>query len=356
MQTKAEKKPGALAVVSGTLAREDVSVAFPKALDRVVNSVELPGFRKGKAPKDRVLEEVGEKGIWRDAAEEVLKDQLAEILAEHKVLPIIPPTISLEVSAAHVDVPFTVTVTTQPTLTLENYKKVADGALEKLEKLDAEKEKGEARKSLDGQVKAMLQKTDDSPATDDDAKKVGFENAKALEHFLDTEADRAVENYDSQRRRGAVAEALLAASTYDIPAVIVQDEARAMLESTKAEIARTMPFNEYLQKRGITEEVLVGELQPQAEKRVALDMVFAKIASEEKLKPDDAETHRVAHALMHQGAPEDRAHSYAAEMSVREQIWTYLGIAAPAKPLEKEAPAHNHSHEGHDHSDPNHTH
>ena len=347
MQTKVERKPRSEAVVTGVLPADEIRLQFPKSLDRAVREVALPGFRKGKVPKERVLQEVGEKSLWRDAAEDVLRGQLSDILKEHSLVPILPPSVSLTVSAHESDVPFTVTVTTQPTLTIDNYKSVAEGALKKLERLNGEKEKTEARKSLDAQIKAMLQKTDlptqagDSPTTDDEAKKVGFENALALEHFLNTEADRAVENYDSQRKRGAVAEALLINAKYDIAPAIVMGEARAMLESTKAEIAKQMPFNQYLEKRGMTEDAVRDEMMPAAEKRVALDIVFAKIAGEEKLEPDNEEVPQVAHALMGQGVPAERAHAYAAEVSVREKIWSLLGVAAPAKQPE---PAHEHKH------------
>jgi FKBP-type peptidyl-prolyl cis-trans isomerase (trigger factor) len=350
MQTKVDKKPHAEVVITGVLTVAEIQKEFAPAMDRIINSVELPGFRKGKAPKERVLEEVGEKSIWRDAAEEALKESLGDILKEHKIIPILPPAISLEVSAHQSEVPFTITIVTQPTLEIKNYKETAEKTLKKLEKLDEMKEKEEAKKSLDMQVRNMIQKPE-GEITDDDAKKVGFENTTALNFFLASEAERAVENYDQQRRRGAVAEALIASAEYDMPEVVIEDEARGMLEATKQDVARTMPFNEYLTKRGMTEEQVIAEMKPQAEKRVVLDMLFAKIAHAEKIEPDDAETHRVAHALMHQGAPEERAHQYAAEVSVREKIWTLLGVAAPAKPLEPE-----HSHHGHDHSDPNHKH
>ncbi len=372
MQSKVDKKPHAEAVITGTLAVAEIDAHFKKALDRVVREVELPGFRKGKAPVERVLQELGPKSIWREAAEDALRDGLGDVLKEHSLIPILPPSISLEVSAEQTDVPFTVHITTPPKAEIKDYKKIGEAALKKLEKLDEPKEKGEARKSLMMQVLTMVGKVPEKDGdvssvalAEEDAKKLGFENVKALEHFLDMESDRAVENYDGQRKRGAVADALVKEATIDFPLVMLEDETRAMLESTKKNIAgQGMPFNEYLAKRGMSEEEVLAELRPQAEKRVALDLVFAKIAGEEKLTPDNDETHRVAHALMHQGVPDDRAHQYAAEVSIREKIWSLFGLAAPkpAVAAAEEKPAH--SHEGHpvpsevegDHSDPNHTH
>jgi len=353
MKTTTEKKPHCVSVVTGTLRAADIDAGFAKALDRFVKEIELPGFRKGKAPKERVLQEVGDVSIWREAAESALREKLGDILDAEKLVPVLPPSIILSVGEAQQDVPFTITVTTPPTVEIKDAKKVAGDALKKLEKLDREKELGEARKSLSLQTRTMLQITEERALTDDESKKLGFENTAALEHFLDGEAEKAVENYDDQRKRGAVATALVEAATADAPEVMIADEARAMLESTKKNLAdQGMPFNEYLEKRGVTEAQVMEEMKPQAEKRVFMDLIFAKVAEEYTLKPDDADTHRVAHALMKQGVPDHAAHQYGAEVSIREQVWIALGVALP-KPKEESKAVEP---EPHDHSDPNHTH
>lgn len=355
MKTTLEKKPQAQAVITGTLSKEAIDAHFGVAVDRFVQEIELPGFRKGKAPKERVLQEVGPVSVWKEAAQSALQDELEKILTEHKVLPIAPPSIVLDISEAQKDVPFTITVTTPPSVEIKDPKKIATEAVKKLEKLDREKELGEARKSLAAQTRAMLQVTEERALTDEEAKKLGFENTAALEHFLDGEAEKAVNNYEDQRKRGAVATALVAAAEADVPVVMVEEEARAMLESTKKNLAaQGMPFNDYLGKRGVTEAQVLDEMRPQAEKRVTMDLVFAKVAKEHDLKPDEAEMHRVAHALMHQGVPDHAAHQYGAEVSIREQVWVALGVAEP-KPKE-ESKAVEPEPIPHDHSDPNHTH
>lgn len=338
MKTKLELKPHAEAAISGTLSVEDIDRHFGKALDAYVREIELPGFRKGKAPKERVLQEVGEKSVWRAAAEAALKDEIGGILKEHALQPLLPPTISLSVGEAQKEVPFTITIVTAPKVEITDYKATGEKALKNLQKLDEAKERGEARKSLDAQTRAMLQVTEERALTDDESKKLGFESAAALQHFLDEEAVRAVENFENQRKRGAVAEALIAAATIDAPSIMVAEEARAMLESAKQEIARSgIPFNEYLQKRGMNETDMMTEIRPQAEKRLKLDLIFAHIAHKEELKPVEEDVHRVAHAIMHQGVPADRAHDYGAEVSIREQVWALYGLATP-KPKETPKP------------------
>ncbi len=353
MKITVTKKPHAEVELSGVVEASLITKEKEGAILRAMREVEIAGFRKGKAPRDIVLREVGEKALWRDAAEEALKELLAEIFKDNAVLPILPPSLSLSVSDAETDVPFTITAITQPTVEVKDAKKIAGGALKALPALDPEKEKADATKAIQTQVDQMLGRTMESPAlTDEEAKKAGFENVAALNYFLESEALRAVEQYDDQRKRSAVAEALLKAATIEVPMVIIRDEASGMLESTKQHIAsQGIPFNQYLEKRGVTEADIIEEMLPQAEKRVSLDLIFAKIAQEEKIVPDDEETHRLAHVLERQGVPSDRAHSYAAEVSVREKIWEHFGIVKPKLKEEKKVGEHSddHTHESHAH-------
>ncbi|MEN9390640.1 MAG: hypothetical protein RLZZ283_740, partial [Candidatus Parcubacteria bacterium] len=272
--------------------------------------------------------------------------QLADILKEHTIIPFLAPSILLNVGTHNADVPFEVVVIKRPSAKIENYKSIAQKAIAALEPLKLEEEKQKARQALDAQARAMVGKTDTSDFTDEDVKKIGMENVAALSLFLDQEAERAVAGHDDQRKRSSVAEALLKSAECDIPVVLIEDELVGMLEQTKREVSEQgMPWNEYLKAANKAEDAIKNELKPHAEKRVALDLVFATIAQEEKLTPDDAEVHKLAHVLQAQGVPSDRAHSYAAEVSIREKIWNVLGVTTP-KPKEEESVT---AHEGHNH-------
>lgn len=339
MQTTVEKKPHAETVISGTLSVSDIDAHYATALDHYAKEIELPGFRKGKVPKERVLEEVGPLSVWRRAAESALRDRMEGILGSHTLVPIMPPAVELTITEAQTDVPFKIAIVTPPSVTIESPAKIAKEALKKLEELDREKELKEAKKSLEAQTRAMLEVSEERPLTDDEAKKLGFENSAALDHFMDGEAVKAVDSYEDQRRRGAVAQALVGAATADVPQVLLDEEVRAMLESSKKRMAAEgLPFNEYLAKRDRTEADILAEMRPQAEKRLILDLIFATIAKDASLKPNEAEMHRVAHALMQQGVPDRAAHQYAAEVSIREQVWGQLGLPTQTATQETSSP------------------
>lgn len=340
MQSTIEKSADSSVVIKGTIPVSDITPEVSPALLEFTRDIELPGFRRGKVPEARVREEIGEKSLWRAAAERALRGLLPSLLKEHAVIPILPPNILLTISEPDSEVHFTITVIVPPTVTIEDYQKIGAKALEALPAAEQEKDLAEARASLNTQTRSMAGVTEERALTDEESKRIGFENATALSHFLEGEAVRAVESRESQRKRGAVAQALLQKATIHIPAVMIDEETHAMLESTKREVATHLPWSEYLTKRGMDETGITAELRPQAEKRLALDLIFAHIAHKESVQPKEDEVKRVAHILSHQGVPEERAHHYGAEVSIREQIWGLWGLAAPLPP------AHDHSNAG----------
>ncbi len=351
MDTKIETREPGQRVITGSIAAAQIEKEFPKALDELVKSIELPGFRKGKAPTDIVLKEVGNSSVWSASAETLIKEELPALLKKHALLPIVAPNVHLVAPEHGKDVSFEIFITIAPTVDIKDPASIASAGLKEVQAVDREKEEAQAKKELTTQVFAMLGKqVEGEPQlgtlTNEEVQKIGFENAAALGVFLESEAVRAVDNFENQRKRGGVAEALITKATAEIPRIIIADEVRAMLETMKADIARQgATWAQYLSVRKVNEEQIIKELEPSATKRITLDLIFAKIANEKKLQPLDEEVHRMAHALEAQGTPSDRAHQYAAEVSVREQVWKELGL--PTQSLV--APNSSQSEEPHDH-------
>jgi len=335
MQTKKEKRKNAEVSVSGTLPKETVRAMQEKTLSRIQREITMPGFRKGKVPLEKVREHVGEKALWRESAEEALKSELENILKEQEVMPMMPVGATLGASEIESDVPFEIVAVVAPSCSIENFKEVAEKAAKKLPPLDEEKEQGMALQALRAQARMMTQSTGDGVLTDEEAKKLGFENSLAVEHFLKEESVRAVKERELQKKRGAIAEALIEKASCDIPRILIGEEAGALLEATKRDVAaQGVPFNDYLKRIGKTEEVMREELQVPAEKRIALDLIFAEIARAEKVEADSKDEERLAHALIQQGVEHDRAHQYVRATVMREKVWDLLGARAISRETE----------------------
>lgn len=346
MQITKTKKENAEVVLEGTLTSDTIEKFYGAAVKAAVQEVSLPGFRKGHVPEGRVIEEVGKNVLWKDAAERSLKESLEDILKQEEVHPITPLSLALKEPTYGEDVAFEIAAVTPPTVKIDDYKKIAEDALGALPKADKEKEGKDAVRAFRTQVRTINKIQDqsgvkeggaeenrdraDESLSDDESKRAGFENGEAAEFFIKGEAEKVVADREAQRRRSAVAEVLIKKSIRDIPKVIIADEARALLETFKQDVkAQGLPWNDYLKRVNKTEEDVKKDLEPNAEKRIALDLIFGHIIREEKLELSDDDKKKeeeFAHRLAGQGVPHDRAHSFAREQFLREKVWEVLGM------------------------------
>jgi len=82
--------------------------AQKKAFNKLAKDVQLPGFRKGKAPLDLVKKQIAEQNILVEAVESIAQQALDLGLEEHKLNPITRPELGMDaISAEKVSVKFT---------------------------------------------------------------------------------------------------------------------------------------------------------------------------------------------------------------------------------------------------------
>jgi trigger factor len=82
--------------------------AQKKAFNKLAKDVQLPGFRKGKAPLDLVRKQIAEQNILVEAVESIAQEALDLGLEEHKLNPITRPELGMDaISAEKVSVKFT---------------------------------------------------------------------------------------------------------------------------------------------------------------------------------------------------------------------------------------------------------
>jgi trigger factor len=82
--------------------------AQKKAFNKLAKDVQLPGFRKGKAPLDLVKKQIAEQNILVEAVESIAQQALDLGLEEHKLNPITRPELGMDaISTEKVTVKFT---------------------------------------------------------------------------------------------------------------------------------------------------------------------------------------------------------------------------------------------------------
>ena len=116
--TLKEKSNGVLSV---SLDGEAWVKAQAKALKKLAEKTEIKGFRKGKAPIDRVKAALSEQEILINAVEVVAQEALEEGLKETKVEPISRPELGVEKIDAQ-EVLMTFTFDVKPEVVLGQYK------------------------------------------------------------------------------------------------------------------------------------------------------------------------------------------------------------------------------------------
>lgn len=67
------------------LGHEELESYVKKAESRIIEEVQIDGFRKGKAPKEKVREKVGNQAILEQALDIALQDSLGRVLAEQNL-------------------------------------------------------------------------------------------------------------------------------------------------------------------------------------------------------------------------------------------------------------------------------
>lgn len=110
--------------------------AFQKAVQTVYNKSKgkfnIPGFRKGKAPRSIIEKHYGEGVFYEDAVNELLPEHYGIALDTLGVEPVARPDIDIEEIEAGKGLVFTAVVTVTPEFTLEGYKGI------EVEKVNAE--------------------------------------------------------------------------------------------------------------------------------------------------------------------------------------------------------------------------
>lgn len=124
MKQEIKDHKGGKKEVEFILSAEEIKPYFESALTKIVAEYNMPGFRKGQAPKDVVLERVGKAAVLESAAEEAIQKILNAFAREVKWEIIASPNVDVKKLAPDNDFIFKATFLTLPEVKLGDYKKI----------------------------------------------------------------------------------------------------------------------------------------------------------------------------------------------------------------------------------------
>ncbi len=91
MKVSVEKLPSSEAVLQVDISWDDVQQASDKAYRKLVQKVDVQGFRRGKAPRSILERKLGKEYIYQEGLDELISETYRDALKEHELTPISQP-------------------------------------------------------------------------------------------------------------------------------------------------------------------------------------------------------------------------------------------------------------------------
>lgn len=172
MSVKWEKEEG---TNNGKLTFEIEPAKIKEGLDtafnRVKKTLNVPGFRKGKVPRQIFNKMFGEESLYQDALNAVLPEAYANAVAESNIKPVAQPEIDVESMEKDSTWVLTAKVTVEPEVKLGQYKDLEVKA-QSTEVTDEEVD-AEIKKLQEQQAELVLK--EEQPAAEGDTVVIDFE-------------------------------------------------------------------------------------------------------------------------------------------------------------------------------------
>ncbi len=139
-QLKIENKT---AILTLTIPAKTVQESMDKMAEQLAKTIEIKGFRKGKAPVDVVRKQIGEMELLDRSAEDLIRASFVEAMLQEDLETVGQPHFDAEKMAPGNDLVVKVTLTLQPNVT-----KLADLKKVKIQAKEAKATKEDIKKAL----------------------------------------------------------------------------------------------------------------------------------------------------------------------------------------------------------------
>lgn len=231
--------------ITFTIPFDSINQAKEETLKEMAKDVEIPGFRKGNAPLERVREAVPENKVIEHALSHLIPEALSEAIKKENLKLVIYPKFELINAEEGRDWQVRGTSCELPPVELGDYKKVVSGALRSGSIITPQNAKAEESKSLE-QIRAQKEQT--------------------------------------------VIKSLIESTKLDIPEVLIREEADGRISSLLEKIEKLgLTLDSYLASIHKTAEDLRAGYATEAKEAIALDLILSKVADSENIKVDAKE-------------------------------------------------------------------
>ena len=238
------KTPDGTVQINFTIPQKIVTKSLDEAISVLGKDIEVPGFRKGKAPADKVKSAIPQQTLIEKALSSVMPQAIGSAIDKEKLKPVMYPKLELIASPEDADWQIRATTAEMAEIKLGDYKKDVRGALS-----------------------AKTLWTPDS----------GKDKNEKVELTLEQKEQIAIET-------------LINSVKIDPPKILVEEEVNRRLSQLLERIEKLgLSLDGYLASVGKTTDAIRKDYEKDATEALKLDLILTKIASTEKIKIEKAQ-------------------------------------------------------------------
>lgn len=230
-----ENLPKNTAQLTINISWDEVEQSYQKVFDKVVADSELPGFRKGKAPKNLVKEKVDKTKLYEEVVREIIPKAYSQAIKDKNLRPVSSPKVEIVKAKEKEEWIVKTTVALKPEIKLKEYKSKIKGL-------------------KSGKTKIWTPGTD--PKKEEDKK-------ASLDEII---------------------KVLIEEAEVDISDLLIEDEANRLLSNLIDQTQKLgLSVEQYLMAKGKTTEQVRAEYAKQANDNLKVEFILNEIADTEKI-------------------------------------------------------------------------
>lgn len=203
MSVKWEKQEGNVGKLTFEIEQEKVKEGLDRAFVKVRKTLNVPGFRKGKVPRQIFNQRFGEEALFQDALDILLPEVYSAAIDEAGIDPVDTPQVNIESMEKGETWVLTAEVTVKPEVKLGDYKGLE---VEKREtELTTEELEAELKQLQERQAELVVK--EDAPAENGDTvildfegfkDGVAFEGGQAENHSLELGSGQLIPGFEEK--------------------------------------------------------------------------------------------------------------------------------------------------------------
>jgi FKBP-type peptidyl-prolyl cis-trans isomerase (trigger factor) len=122
MTSSLTRQPDGNIVITLTFPWADIQAGYEKEVQHAIEESEVPGFRKGKAPRNMVEPKLNRSETFSHSLQHILPQAYQEAVTKHDLKPILYPKLNIEKAQENSDWVVTATTCESPVVTVPDYK------------------------------------------------------------------------------------------------------------------------------------------------------------------------------------------------------------------------------------------